>query len=63
VLVAAGPARAEASVAKNPLGRGTVESHQLRIVTPLTTVNVGGSSDRDPGGGALCGLPVVDCGS
>lgn len=55
------PTTATVSVAKHPLGRGHVESHQLRVVTPVTTVTFDGYADHDPTYDALCRLPVAEC--
>jgi RNA polymerase sigma-70 factor (ECF subfamily) len=61
MLAQAGPASATASVAKHPLGPGRVESHRVRIVTPVSTVSFGGDSDHSPSTDAVCSLPLVEC--
>lgn len=59
VLVAG--ATAKAGISSHPLGRGRVEGHGVRIVTPVTTVSVYGYDERDPATNAACGLPGVQC--
>lgn len=61
VRVAAGPAVATAKVSKHPLGRGRIQSYQVRVVTPVTTITVWGQSDRNPQYDTVCQLPAVQC--
>ena len=52
---------AGASISKHPLDNGRVDSHDLRVVTQLTTVTLVGGDDRGPGRGVICRLPTVSC--
>jgi len=57
----AGPAAATATMSKHPLGHGRVESDEIKIVTPVTTIAVWGHEDRDPRLDTVCRVPGVQC--
>ncbi|MDQ1700378.1 MAG: hypothetical protein QOG34_2241 [Frankiaceae bacterium] len=52
---------ASATVSKHPLGRGQVAGYHVRIATPVTTITMNESDDRDPQYALVCKLPGVEC--
>jgi RNA polymerase sigma-70 factor, ECF subfamily len=58
---AAGPAKADFKIAKQPLGNGRVQSDRVQVVTPAGTLTVQGYGDHDTRHDLLCKLPVGAC--